>query len=208
MEPAPDIKYKRLTRSGGRGGFIVAVRSRASLRLGPDHLLLVESNGYTEIYKRFYLRDIQAIVIQKTRNFQIFNFVLGIIVLVFLLLTIAIMPKTASGWTEDITPWIIVLGIITGLFLLFLLINLIAGRTCNTFLRTAVQIEQLPSLSRVRKTRRTLAKIHPLIVAAQGGELSAEAVSEQMREWNEPASEASPSQIAVDDPNVPPKLDS
>ncbi len=208
MEPASDIKYKRLTRSAGRAGFYAAARARASLWLGPDHLLSVESNGYTETYKRFYFRDIQAVLIHKTKRFQITNFVLGIFVLVCLLITVAIMPKHSSGWTADIVPWMIFLGIITGVFLLFLIANLIAGRTCKTFLRTAVQIEQLPSLARVRKTRRTLEKIHPLIVAAQGGELSTEAVSAQMREWSGPSAEQEPSQLAGDDPNAPPRLNS
>jgi hypothetical protein len=204
MEPASDIKYKRLTRAAG-----VSLVSRGSLWLAPDHVLAIESNGYTETYKRFYFRDVQAILIHKTKRFEIVNFVLGIIALAFLLLTIFTMPKSASEWhNSDTIVGGVLLGLITGIALVFFLVNLIAGRTCKTFLRTAVQIEYLPSLARVRATRRALAKIHPLIVAAQGGELSAEAVSAQMREWSEPASKFAPSEIAENDPNIPPRLDS
>lgn len=202
MEPVPDIKYIFLTRSGAP--FVY----RASSWLAPDHVLSIESNPFTETYKRFYFRDIQAVLVHKTKRFEILNSVLGIIALCLVLYTVAIMPKTASDWNDNNTPGIIFLAGITGLLLLSLLLNLFAGRTCKTFLRTAVQIERLPSMARIRSTRRALAKIHPLIVAAQGGELSAEAVSEQMREWSEPALEAARPQAAEDDPNVPPRLNS
>jgi hypothetical protein len=206
MDSAPEIRYKRLTRSGARGGFAVAFQSRTALWLGPDHLLSVDSSGYTESYKRFYFRDIQAFVVRKTKRYQVLNIIVGIVLLALLLLTVAIVPKTASAWTSEGPAASIVLGIIIGLFFVFLMLNLIAGPTCKTFLRTAVQIEELPPLSRVRKTQHVLKKIHPLIVAAQGGELSAEAISAQMREWNEPPSAAPSPAMADNDPNAPPRL--
>ncbi|HUA64515.1 MAG TPA: hypothetical protein VME24_01630 [Alphaproteobacteria bacterium] len=202
MESTPDIKYILLSRSG------VPLLYRASSWLAADHLLSIESNVFTETYKRFYFRDIQAILVHKTKRFEIWNLVLGIVVLGLVLYTIAIMPKTASDWNDNTTPGVIALAGITALLILALLLNLIGGRTCTTFLRTAVQIERLPSLARVRATRGALAKIHPLIVEAQGGELSAEAVSEQMQEWSEPAPEVASSQITRDDPNAPPRLNS
>lgn len=206
MEPAPEIRYKRLTRSAGRGGFAVVFQSRTSLWLGADHILSVDSTGYTETYKRFYFRDIQAIVVQKTRVFQVLNIILGSLVLILLLLTVAIVPKTAPAWNSEGPAAVIILGIFIGLFVVVLLFNLIAGPTCRSFLRTAVQIEQLPPLGRIRKVRKVLRKIHPLIAEAQGGELSPEAVAAQLREWSEPRSaEASPAK-AEDDPNAPPRL--
>jgi hypothetical protein len=207
MEPTtPEIRYKRLTRAAGRGGFSVAFQSRASLWLGPDHLLSVDSSGYTETYKRFYFQDIQAFVVQKTRRYQILNIILGGIVLLLLILAVAIVPKTDSAWNSEGPTGVIILGIIIGLFLVVLVLNLIAGPTCKTFLRTAVQIEQLPSLGRVRSTRRVLKKIQPLISAAQGGELSAESISAQMREWSAPTPQSTSPETAEDDPNAPPRL--
>lgn len=206
MDPAPEIKYKRLTRSAARAGFVVAFQSRTSLWLGPDHLLSVDSTGYTETYKRFYFRDIQAVVVQKTKAFQVLNFFLGLAVLVLLLLTIAVVPKTAASWNSEGPAGVIILGIFIGLFVLFLSLNLIAGPTCKTFLRTAVQIEPLPSLGRVRRMRKVLKKIHPLIVAAQGGELSPEAISAQLREWSEPSAPQPSPATVEDDPNAPPRL--
>ncbi|HEX3628165.1 MAG TPA: hypothetical protein VH280_22375 [Verrucomicrobiae bacterium] len=198
METGSDIiKYKRLTRSGARSGFAAAFQTRTSLWLGPDHLLSVESTGYTENYKRFYFRDIQAIVVQGTRNYQALTGILSIFAVILILVTFFSMPNY---------PFAIFFGILAGVFLMFLSLNLIGGPTCKTFLRTAVQIEQLPPLGRVRKTRTVLKKIHPLIVAAQGGELSPEAISAGLREWSEPSSQPTASGTVEDDPNVPPRL--
>src|SRR6266849_2193626 len=52
--------YRRL---GGSGATLT---HHARLYLGPDHVLQSASTGYSEIYKRFYFRDIQAIIIRKT----------------------------------------------------------------------------------------------------------------------------------------------
>src|ERR1017187_936684 len=42
---------------------------RNTLWLGPDHLLLVDSTRFSETYKRFYLRDIQTVIIRKAPRF-------------------------------------------------------------------------------------------------------------------------------------------
>lgn len=207
MEPAPEIKYKRLTRSGARSGFAVAFQSRASLWLGPDHLLSVESSGYTEKYKRFYFRDIQSFVVQKTNVFRTLNFIFGVILLFLLVLLGWAIKANGASNSQDGAFYGIFFGAFFGaVFLILLLLNLIRGESCKTFLRTAVQIEQLPSLNRVRKTRNVLKKIHPLIAVAQGGELTPEAVSAQLRESTEPAPTGASSATAEDDPNVPPRL--
>src|SRR5260221_9835524 len=57
--------YRRLP---GRGSTLTYY---ASLYEAADHLLQAASNGYTETYKRFYFRDIQAIIIRKT-NWSVF----------------------------------------------------------------------------------------------------------------------------------------
>ena len=191
MEPAPEIRYKRLTRSGGRSEFAVAVRSRTSLWLGPDHLLCVESNGYSETYKRFYFRDIQAMLIQKTKRYLWWNIIVGSIALICCIIVLLMVAST-DQWRSGDMAGAIVLGSIAALWVLVLLINVFLGPTCKTFLRTAVQIEQLPSLSRIRKTRRVLDKIRPLIVAAQGGELSHEAALAAIRESAAPIAAPAP----------------
>src|SRR6185503_16307515 len=54
--------YRRLP--GRESGLL----SYSRLWLGPDHLLLARTTFFSEEYKRFYFRDIQAIVMRKTRR--------------------------------------------------------------------------------------------------------------------------------------------
>lgn len=202
----PDIPYKRLTRASARARFAVAVRSRAALWLGPDHLLSVESDNFRENYKRFYFRDIQAILVQKTDRFRVWTIILGIIMVLMLVFLFLCLPN-GQGWTSDAISGVCIFGFIIAILALILVLHLFSGQTCRTYLRTAVQIEELPSLRRVKRTRHVLAQIRPLIVAAQGGELSSEAISAQMREWTAPAPAATAAPDAVtDDPNVPPRI--
>src|SRR5213593_2882508 len=78
-----DQEYRRLTRSRVRHtGFFTLASTRSSLWLGKDHLLNIDSNRYTEEYKRFYFRDIQSITIRKTKRREIWNLVLMLLLLV------------------------------------------------------------------------------------------------------------------------------
>jgi hypothetical protein len=189
-------EYQRLTSSRARSSFAVAFMARTSLWLGADHLLFVESNGYTEAYKRFYFRDIQALVVQKTQKAAIINAVLAIplvLILPFALGTQALGLK-------------IFLFSLAGLFALILLVNLLLGRTCRCFLRTAVQIEQLPPLDRLGRAQKVFARLRPLIAAAQGGELSPETISELMRQ--QASSSEAGSTVSTGNPAIPPRVDS
>src|SRR5882724_2221817 len=53
-----DPNFRRL-KIGGAG-----LAGVSSLWLGPDHLLVVEIAGITEKYRRFYFRDIQAVIVE------------------------------------------------------------------------------------------------------------------------------------------------
>ncbi len=177
----PEKEYQRLTRARARSAFAVASMSRSSLWLGKDHLLCVDSSGYSETYKRFYFRDIQAISIQRTERRQWWTIILGFFAFLFFMLTVVGTPKTPPArWSGGEIAGGIFLGGLTGLFLLLLLINLSLGPTCKCLLRTAVQIEELPSLKRLRRARKALARLRPLIVAAQG-ELTPGDISSRMR---------------------------
>jgi hypothetical protein len=172
-----ETNYKRLTRARARSTFAVAFMSRSSLWLGEDHLLGVDSNGYTETYKRFYFRDIQAITIRATKRRVVWNWILGI-------LAAFCLARCNFGSLLKSQPdvqTIVFLCIAIFVFGIPLLLNNLFGRTCVCQLRTAVQVEELPSLCRVRQARKILEKIQPLIAAAQG-QLTAEEVSLRMRE--------------------------
>jgi hypothetical protein len=117
-------------------------------------------------------------------------------------------PKSSpASWSGGEMAGEIVLGGLMAVIVLLFLINFFFSPTCKTFLRTAVQTEELPSLCRVRQTRKVLEKIRPLIAAAQGGELSPETISEIMRQQAQ-SSAADPATAITDNPNIPPRLDS
>jgi hypothetical protein len=156
-------EYQRLTRTGARSGFAVAVTSRSSLWLGRDHLLLIDSNGYTETYKRFYFQDIQAFTISITNRSTIWNWVLG----GFTGIWVAIVGLISSSDPNIGSPALISFVIVLAFFAVPLLINNLLGPTCGCRIRTAVQTEDLYPLKRLRLTRRVLAQLRPYITEAQ-----------------------------------------
>jgi hypothetical protein len=205
----PEEQYQRLTWGRRRQlGFIAVAYSRSSLWLGKDHLLAVDSKDFSETYKRFYFRDIQAISLRLTPRRQIWNWVLAVPTALCL-----------AGWaydllvTRSVSPGGVVAGVVvTLLFVLPLLVNNLLGPTCACKLRTAVQTEDLPSLGRLRKTRRILDRLRPLIVQAQG-QLLPEEIPSRLRAWEaamaaESAAAAAKPRYGVDDPNLPPRMTS
>ena len=173
-------EYRRLTWRAARpkGRWTVGFTTRDSLWLGKDHLLSINSTWFTEEYKRFYFRDIQAIVIRKTRRREFWTMILSLLLLPCAGLAIQQFSKT--GLSADLLPW----GIMTGIVALPLVLNNLLGPACTCYVRTAVQVEQLASMNRVRRAHRILERIRPLIAAAQG-ELTPEEISSGMRQLTE-----------------------
>ena len=152
-------KYQKLPGRGmRRGAFLQVTATFSRLWLGEDHLLLVDSNGFAESYKRFFFRDIEAIVLTRTRRGLIWNWVW---------LTLALLCGIGCFFTSG--AWRISLGVVMAFFLFFALLNFLFGPTCNCQLTTAAQTEQLASLHRVRRATKVLAQLRPLIAGAQGG---------------------------------------
>ena len=135
--------YKKLSGSGRRfdgARFIGGVSKRTRLYLGPDHLLAVETAGFTEDYKRFYYRDIQALIVKETPRRSVWGLVLGILTVLELVGAVAIGAAAAY----------VVFGSLVFITLTLFVVNQVMGPTCDTFLKTAVQVEPLPSLYRVK----------------------------------------------------------
>ncbi len=159
--------YRRLPGKGPRqAGFISLSFSRCSLYLGVDHILAVESNGFSEDYKHFYFSDIQAIITRKTRRWIHSSIVLS------LLLAVA---STGALLLEMEHARIFFLILSAGL-LVGLLVNILRGPTCICHITTAVQQDQLPSLNRLRIARRVTAILRQSIEKVQGP-LSPEEIS-------------------------------
>lgn len=152
-----DVEYRRLTRPQNRSRFALVTTSKSSLWLAKDHLLVIDTSGYTESYKRFRFRDVQALVLCRTDSWLYRAVILAGLASLSGLLAIVIGGPIAA--------WIF--GIIAALFGFFLLVDLIAGPTSKCYLRTAVQTEPLASLSRLRRAERVLSTLRPLILQAQ-----------------------------------------
>jgi hypothetical protein len=145
-------EYQKLP--GLKKGFIIG---KYTLWEGSDHLLHLFSRFGVEDYKRFYFGDIQAIITRKTALGFVQNLVLGILLGFFLLSVIA----SEGGWS-------IFWGIAVAVMLIFLVINLLRGPTCESHLMTAVQTEKLHSLGRLKNALKAMNRLGPLIEQAQG----------------------------------------
>ncbi|MCK5230992.1 MAG: hypothetical protein KAR13_12035 [Desulfobulbaceae bacterium] len=143
--------YKRLP--GKKKGLIGIY----TLWQGPDHLLAIDSKRFSEDYKRFYYNDIQAIITRRTSRGKIYNLILGVFCVFFVLLA---LPSRGGG--------AVFFMVMAGLFLLALLVNLFLGPTCVCHLQTAVRFERLPSLNRLKNAYKAVKILKPLIEKAQG----------------------------------------
>lgn len=163
MDGKQQKPYVKLPGRGVRGW--VASVSYTSLWMGADHLLQVEGTRISEDYKRFYFKDIKAIIVRRTRKWATTNWILlGLAVLFFGLFGVIAFNVAPS----DREGFLIAGGCIAGFFLLIVLINLLLGPTCVCHLRTPVQEEELPSLKRVRTARKALRRIREAVEAVQG----------------------------------------
>jgi hypothetical protein len=129
----------------------------------PDHILSVTASGFSENYRRFYYRDIQAIIVRQTDAGRTANIILGILV-----------GLTALIWLGPILNpdsqnlgFILFCAIANGLFLLPLVINILLGPTCHCYIKTAVQTDRLYAVGRLRTAQKFLDRIRPRIMEAQ-----------------------------------------
>ena len=127
------------------------------LWLGQDHLLQVHARLGIERYQRFYFSDIQALTTRKTQTGKVYNGLLAAVALILILPA----SELEGGWS-------IFFYCAAGLFLTFLAVNGMLGPTCKTHLRTAVQLQALPSLHRLNTALRVMDRLRPLIQAKQG----------------------------------------
>ncbi|NCC51577.1 MAG: hypothetical protein EOM20_10210 [Spartobacteria bacterium] len=160
----------------GQATFGVVTASKSSLYLGPDHLLLLFNRGYAEEYKRFYYKDIQALIMQKTPAWKIQNAVLAVMT--------AFFGVMALVTRQSDTTWQYITGAMGVTFLIITVCNLFRGVTCRCYLQTAVQTERLFSLHHVRTAQKVFRKLRPVIEAEQG-RLTADRVRDVTREWAE-----------------------
>jgi hypothetical protein len=132
----------------------------AGVWIGGDHLLSVKSYRFREEYKRFHLRDVQAIVVAKAPRFHISTRSLFI----GALWSLAYLLRSINARFEYLTPALYMVA--GGLVAAWLLIS--ARFSCRCHILTAVSSDELPSVYRTWTARRFLAKVEPGIEEAQG----------------------------------------
>lgn len=121
-------------------------------------MLLVQGRTFFESYRRFFLKDIQAVIIRRTHIGKIWTGVWSLAFLFFAGIALAVNDPVG-------TP---VLVGIAAPFGLAMIVNLLLGPTSACYIRTAVQMEPVPALSRLRAARQFMALVEPLIAEAQG----------------------------------------
>lgn len=155
-------KYRR-SPGRGRKNWGLFDSTRHQLWFGSDHMLHLQAKAYSETCKRFYFKDIQALVISRTTAGRTAGMVMSIAAGVFLIIGLL----AASSWENNLAPAII-FWVIGGMFIVFALVNFLLGPTCMCRLYTAVQAEDLYSLSRLRTAEKVVGMLKPMIEAAQG----------------------------------------
>jgi hypothetical protein len=143
---AAEEKYRRLPGRRRIPG------SSASLWMASDHILLVRSSWFREEYKRFYLRDIQAIVVAPCARYQVTTPMLWFAVAWVFALT----RVPAAAW--GVASMVLVAA--------WLYVSL--RESCRCRIYTAVSKDDLSSLSRTWTAGRFLRQVQPLIEQVQG----------------------------------------
>ncbi|MGD0868890.1 MAG: hypothetical protein ABSB88_05020 [Bryobacteraceae bacterium] len=155
MEPAiaqPSTPYRKLP------GRLRGMGYGASVWMAPDHLLLVNTRMFREDYKRFYLRDIQAIVMATRPRFLISTRSLAVAFAWLFPWIFWVLLPAGFG-----IAWWAVAAIIVGTWLVF---SFFFSCTCRLY--TAVSNDPLPSLYRTWTARKFLNEVKPWIDEVQG----------------------------------------
>ena len=158
---AETIPYRKLP--GSRRGIL----SGSSVRMGPDHLLLIKSQRFREEYKRFYFRDVQAIAVADAPRFHISSRAVAIAALWLMAFPFAIGVSRGLSYLRgggvSLTPWLWLIA--AALVAAWALIS--AKGSCVCRLYTAVSADPLPSVYRRWTAKKFLALVEPRIREAQ-----------------------------------------
>ena len=161
----PEPTYRKLPGRGlGWSGF-------ARIWIAEDHLLEVNSLLVSERYRRFFLRDISALVIRRTKVWLAWNIVHGVLGLGGALLAGGLWWGSATadqGAREVLQVFAVMTSPFAAFFLVLFFINLFLGPTCLCHLQTTTAgWHVLAAPTRLGPARRFLARLTPLIEAAQ-----------------------------------------
>ncbi len=119
---------------------------------GEDHLLLTSIEMASELYRRFYYRDIEAIIVRPARGRT-----WGNIAFVIAMLPIVSFMVLAAG--SSFAPVTYALVVPLAALIILTILHNVHGAHCRTVLQTRVQTANLTSLNRIRHTEKAIAFI-------------------------------------------------
>lgn len=127
------------------------------LYTGPDHLLSIRYNLFSEEYLRFYYKDIQAIITRRTSKGKILNICFSIVLILFLIFALML----TGGWS-------VFFSVLAAIVSIPLVINILKGPTSISHIQTPIQTAKLSAISRIRNSKKVLSRLKPLIEKNQG----------------------------------------
>ena len=162
-------EYRRLSRPH------FGLNGTSSIWLGGDHLMQVSNAFGWERYRRWFYRDIQALIARQNSTRLVWNLVVGVGGLIVALGSILVMMSAATSSAGDRTGlWVVagILGFIAAGFLAVALFNTLLGPTCAVYVQTPHGVEKLSGPGRVAVFERLVEQTRPLIESAQASEAS------------------------------------
>ncbi len=160
-----DLRYQRI------GGTARTVGSAFSLWLCEDHVLQVDASFGAEKYRRWYLREIRAVIVQRTMGRAVWNLVWGIVGGLALAAAAGLASLAAASTVSDgRIPLYILAGLAGALAVLcavVMLWNSLLGPTCAIFVQTTAGLQPWSVPARVRAANALFVRLRPLIEAAQ-----------------------------------------
>ena len=136
--------------------------------LSEDCLLAAKRVMYAVEYRRFYLRDLESIVVWPNRLW-----LLRLIIPVALFVALGLWLVWLRHWEVGALLWrwtdFTAGGIFAGLGLAWALLELALGPTAKARIRTTGATVDLPLMRRTRRARKILSKIDAAVRAARSG---------------------------------------
>jgi hypothetical protein len=139
--------YRKLP--GASGMFL-----KSKLWLGPDHVLRVRRSLFSEEYRRYYFRDIQAIVLIEKDSLALYLYALAGLLAVWAGVLLYIRHWVAAAMGGLVVGFVALLGW--------------HYPDCICTLKTAVSNDVLRPLGRLRYARRSIALLREAVEDAQG----------------------------------------
>jgi hypothetical protein len=148
----PDFPYVQLP--GSYRGFL----RKASLWEGIDHILSVKGTRFNEEYRRFYFRDIQAVIVENRPRWGSLGWWIILLILLFI-------ASIAAAENDPHYSWVALLLLV---LVLIVRLHMVFSRSCRCSLQTAVSREELPSVLRRSAAEALIRRLETRIAMEQG----------------------------------------